>query len=648
MNPGVLNYGCAFYPEVFGPPTKKDLQNLHNLNMNFVRMGEFAWSTFEPEPGEYHFELFEETIEILGKEGFRTVLCTPGATPPIWLTHNHPERCVLDRDGKRYTAGGRQHICWNNSVFQEKLADLTGEMVNRFGRNPYVIGWQIDNELRSAVPECCCETCRELWHVWLKEQFGTIEKLNSAWHTSIWSMRYRNFEEVPVPGVTTFTRMSPQLELAYREFGEDSAIRYQQMQCDIIRKGSSAPITLNDGATHHLNRAKQFASLDFASVDCYTTPESCETFLTVCEIFRSLKKGVPYWIMETSPAQAGSMLYCAPILPENYVRNEVISAFASGAGGFAYWHFRQHPAGLEMPHSALLTSWGDPSVGFSEAASAGKWIQENRDFLLKTRLIPAQAALICSDAGKIRQQSEPIGDQDINYHFQQTVKFASILRETVGCFDILPDDSDAGEYRLLWSANMPYLSPAEREKGLSVAEKGGVWIVGPATGCRDRYGCAYLESSLEPELERICGLRPAWCYSATGGKEKGVGFSRETTLHGWSHFFEAENETAIGVMTNGRSKGKAFAIEQNYGKGKIVILGALPDQDFLKAMVCHYRDFLNLPELKADCGNALFRRSGDDGEFAVALNLNGKDGKIAFFKEEFSLSPFEVRIIKRT
>ena len=97
MNPGVLNYGCAFYPEVFGPPSEKEIAFLHELNMNFVRMGEFAWSTFEPEPGEYHFDLFEETIETLGKAGIRTVLCTPGATPPIWLTHEHPERCVLDR-----------------------------------------------------------------------------------------------------------------------------------------------------------------------------------------------------------------------------------------------------------------------------------------------------------------------------------------------------------------------------------------------------------------------------------------------------------------------------------------------------------------------------------------------------------------------
>ena len=123
-------------------------------------------------------------------------------------------------------------------------------------------------------------------------------------------------------------------------------------------------------------------------------------------------------------------------------------------------------------------------------------------------------------------------------------------------------------------------------------------------------------------------------------------FGRETMLHGWSHFFEAD-ENAVGIMTSGRSKGKTFAVERNYGKGKIVILGALPDQDFLKAMLSHYRDFLKLPELRVDCGNALFRRIGNDGEFAIAVNLNGKESKIRYFEQDIYLAPFEIRLIKR-
>lgn len=646
-----LYYGCALYPEIFGVPGEREIGYLQRLNMNFVRMGEFAWSALEPEPGEYHLELLERSIDILGKAGIGTVLCTPGAAPPVWLTHGHPDRCVRKRNGERYTAGGRQHVCYNNPVFREKVGAVTEALVRRFGRDPHVIGWQIDNELRSAVPECCCQECEERWHKWLADRFSTVGALNEAWHTAVWSLHFRNFDEVPVPGVTTFTTaetpftgMIPQLELAYREFGQETAVDYLQMQCGIIRSGSDAPITHNDGATHHLNRAASFSALDFASTDCYTAPAGCETFFAVCELYRGLKPDVPFRIMETSPAHGGSMVYCQPVLPEKYVMNEVVAAFFAGADGFAFWHFRQSPGGSEMPHSALLTNWGAPGLGFAEAEQAGKWIRENEALLTKSRLVPAQAALVCSDSGKNRLQSEPIGEFDRNFHFRTTVSYASILRECAGCIDILPDQAPARkETRLLWSWGMPYLAPEELQRGLSVAEKGGVWIVGPLTGYRDRYGCAHTANCLEPELERICGLKPAWCYSATGCGETGSGFGCSTGLRGWSCFFDTEDDKAAGIMTSGRSTGKAFAVESAYGKGKILVLGSQTDEIFLKAMLRHYCRELSMPDIQVPPGSYLIRREGPDGEFAAALNLDGKGGVIRYIGQEIRLAPFEVR-----
>ena len=35
-------------------------------------------------------------------------------TPPIWMTHGHPERMYVDADGTVMSHGARQHICTNN------------------------------------------------------------------------------------------------------------------------------------------------------------------------------------------------------------------------------------------------------------------------------------------------------------------------------------------------------------------------------------------------------------------------------------------------------------------------------------------------------------------------------------------------------
>lgn len=49
-----------------------------------------------------------------------------------------------------------------------------------------------------------CETCLRLWHDWLKNRYGVIERLNEAWGTDVWSETYQTFEQVPQPGPARF------------------------------------------------------------------------------------------------------------------------------------------------------------------------------------------------------------------------------------------------------------------------------------------------------------------------------------------------------------------------------------------------------------------------------------------------------------
>ncbi|GAT35255.1 beta-galactosidase [Terrimicrobium sacchariphilum] len=44
--------------------------------VNIVRMAEFAWDRIEPQPGNFEFSIFDETIDALGTVGIDTILCT--------------------------------------------------------------------------------------------------------------------------------------------------------------------------------------------------------------------------------------------------------------------------------------------------------------------------------------------------------------------------------------------------------------------------------------------------------------------------------------------------------------------------------------------------------------------------------------------
>ncbi|MDA8349869.1 MAG: beta-galactosidase, partial [Pseudomonadota bacterium] len=53
---GRLWLGAAWYPEQW-PESRwpKDLALMESAGINVVRVDEFAWSTLEPHPGDYHF-----------------------------------------------------------------------------------------------------------------------------------------------------------------------------------------------------------------------------------------------------------------------------------------------------------------------------------------------------------------------------------------------------------------------------------------------------------------------------------------------------------------------------------------------------------------------------------------------------------------
>lgn len=88
-----LYHGAAYYPELWDEETiEEDIKFMIEAGINVVRMGEFAWSMMEKEEGKIDIGFFVNMIKKLSEHGIETVMCTPTPTPPIWLTHNHPER----------------------------------------------------------------------------------------------------------------------------------------------------------------------------------------------------------------------------------------------------------------------------------------------------------------------------------------------------------------------------------------------------------------------------------------------------------------------------------------------------------------------------------------------------------------------------
>ena len=66
----------------------------------------------------------------------------------------------------------------------------------RFGGNPSVIGWQLDNEYNRI---CYCDRCRDHFQVFLRQRYCSLDALNEAWSTVYWSQTYTDWSQIPIP-----------------------------------------------------------------------------------------------------------------------------------------------------------------------------------------------------------------------------------------------------------------------------------------------------------------------------------------------------------------------------------------------------------------------------------------------------------------
>jgi len=153
-------YGVCYYPEHWDAQTRAgDAQRMQAAGINIVRMAEFAWDLMEPREGAYDFTLFDDTIRTLGASGIKTIMGTPTAAPPRWLSLQHPEIRRVSDKGLVLDHGSRQHACHMNPVFRQHARAITQAMARHFAGNPHVIGWQTDNEFHCHFSECHCASC---------------------------------------------------------------------------------------------------------------------------------------------------------------------------------------------------------------------------------------------------------------------------------------------------------------------------------------------------------------------------------------------------------------------------------------------------------------------------------------------------------
>src|SRR5258706_5958327 len=363
-----LQLGTAWYPEQW-PESRweADLQLMQNAHITFVRVGEFAWSRMEPSEGHYDLDWLVRAVRLAEKHHIKVVMGTPSAAPPAWLTSRYPDTLRIDEDGHRARHGNRQHFSFTSPRYRDFARKIAQQLAQHFGKDPNVVGWQIDNEYAEASYD---PLTQQRFQQWLQAKYKTLDSLNQHWTTAYWSQTYGAWTEIPIP----IGGNNPALVLEWKRFVSDTWADYQQNQLDAIRANACKQqfITSNfmgffDGFDHYVVSR----NLDLAAWDDYVGNghlDVAQNGLTH-DLTRGFKQK-NFWVMETQPG-AVNWAGVNSFLNRGEVRLMAWQAVAHGGDAVSYWQWRSALNGQEQYHGTLVGADGTPVPLYAEIEQIG-------------------------------------------------------------------------------------------------------------------------------------------------------------------------------------------------------------------------------------------------------------------------------------
>ncbi len=487
--------GVCYYPEQWDEAVwQSDAQRMAELGLTWVRIGEFAWSRMEPEPGRYDWEWLDRAIDILGNAGLKVVLGTPTATPPRWMLTRHPDMLALDKSGAPRGFGSRRHYCFSHRPYRQDCARIVGEMAKRYGSNPYVAAWQTDNEYAChntvlSYSPAALAAFRE----WLAQKYQSPQALNRAWGNVFWSMEYASFDEISLPNLTV-TVPNPAHVMDFRRFASDEVVGFNRLQTQIIRAHSPAPIAHNYmGMVTDFDHFDVGADLDIASWDSYplgflsdrapATAEHRKRFVRQGDpdfqafhhdLYRAVGRG-RWWVMEQQPGPVNWAPWNADPLP-GMARLWAWEAFAHGAEAVCYFRWRQAPFAQEQMHAGLLRPDSAPAPGFDEAGQVARELGQMP--LVEPNLAPVALAFDYASAWAWETEAQ---GRDFSY-FRICFEMYRGLRRLGLNVDILPPNtSDLSGYKLVLAPALATISPALMA---ALAAHKGAALIGPRSNAK--------------------------------------------------------------------------------------------------------------------------------------------------------------------
>ncbi|HTM37770.1 MAG TPA: beta-galactosidase [Terriglobales bacterium] len=574
---------------------KQDLEKIKGLGFNTVRTW-VEWNVGEPEEGQYHLENLDLLLQLANEVGLRVIVQVYVDSAPEWVGKKYPDGHYAAQDGQQIPSQAAPGYCFDHRGVRKAVLGFFQEVARHVAGSPAFYGWDLWSEpaalnwarigYKSEPMFCYCPSSMERFRIWLKAKYGTLNRLNEAWHRT-----FTGWNQVEPPRYGTI--------LTYTDF-MDWRIYYGYKLAEDLKSRNDAVKAIDPQhvTTSHAPNPSPLVrtladpydpsddyimknSVDFFGTSFYpklTAPEhnwTLERRVLAMDLTNSMTAGRGFYVGELQSGYGvhGTTIG-SPVTP-NDLELWTWGMVARGARAINYYAFYPMNAGYESGGYGMINLDGTLTERSRHAGEIAQRIQQNADLLLQSHAERAEVAIVFSPLAPLLGGYDEEGSR--NAIHEAVAGYHRMFFERNVPVDVLSsrelDRDGLGKYKLVIVPYPLMLTSDEASALQNYASGGGHLFVEARPGWVDERGHA------EPKIpgfgwNKMFGVREK---QLVPGKEFEVAW-------GDAHFkamkfqeqFEVEDQSAHAVAK--LADGTPIAWENRYERGCAIIFGSFAGQ----------------------------------------------------------------------
>ena len=354
---------------------------------------------------------------------------------------------------------------------------MAEQLAKRFGHNPNVVGWQIDNEYAEVSFD---SGTRQQFQEWLKQHYGTLDNLNTRWTTSYWSETYFDWNQVPIQ----VGYGNPGLLLSWMRFVSDTWRSYQRNQLDVIHANCDPRQFVTTNMMGWFNGYDHYTvaqDLDLAAWDDYVGQGHLDPVRNGAahDLTRGFK-GKNFWVMETQP---GGVNWASTTMARQ----------RRGARWRGTMDTVPTGSGVAQYHGTIVGPDGTPDPLYEEVAQIGREFDKASPALAGTAVKSDIAILHSYDSRwAIEWQKHNKNYDPVN----EILSFYGPLRAVVQSVDIVSPTASLSQYKLVVAPGLNVLTEEAAKNLRQYVNSGGHLVLGQRSAMKD------IDNDLWPQRQR--------------------------------------------------------------------------------------------------------------------------------------------------